>query len=246
MKGVIKTILLLFFWAPLFAEHQSSAISQQPSANSYSVRHISNDKLSKYLSDKEFDYNQDYRTSLSLWDRIKEWINGFFYTHNRGISSKKTNFIDDLIIWVVILGGVAFLVYFLSKGDKGSLFTSSKDTQIAYGETVEDLHQMNFDELINDAISKTQYRTAVRYLYLKTLKELSDKGLIKWKPEKTNRDYSIELRPSTYGTLFSQITLLFDYSWYGNADINEGSFNEIRGSFEEFTNGLTGIQSSNT
>ena len=225
MKAAIRLIFLF-----LAIGYKLSAIGHQPQA----VRHFNNEKLSKYLDDKQYKYDQDYTQAETLWDRIKEWFRSLFHFNTHVHSTKGSDTLGNIFMGFFIAGAVFVLIYFLTKNEKRNLFTSSNGGAIHYHELTEDIHQMDFDKLISDAVSKTQYRSAVRYLYLKTLKELSDKNLITWKTDKTNRDYSNELRPSSIGSQFNEITFLFDYSWYGNALLNDTSFNTIKDSFDKF------------
>jgi hypothetical protein len=57
----------------------------------------------------------------------------------------------------------------------------------------ENIHEINFPEAILKLEKQHDYRSAIRYHFLQALKKLSDKNLITWNPEKTNRDYLREI-----------------------------------------------------
>ena len=86
-------------------------------------------------------------------------------------------FIFGFIIWVAAIGLFGYLVFklFLSNS---SLFLRSRKNLTANIETelAEDVNDL--DAMLRLAIKNGNYRMAVRYLYLQTLKRLSDKKLI--------------------------------------------------------------------
>ncbi|MNE89866.1 hypothetical protein D3C80_1873230 [compost metagenome] len=93
---------------------------------------------------------------------------------------------------------------------------------------------MDFDKLIADAVESRNYRLAVRLYYLKTLKELNNRSLITWKPEKTNHNYITELSAVHLKEGFQQMTHQFEFVWYGEFDLAENDFNSIRHSYQSF------------
>jgi Domain of unknown function (DUF4129) len=135
---------------------------------------------------------------------------------------------------------VAFVVVFVSLkligvNFEGFLGKKTNNT-IPYETIVEDIHQIDFNQSIVEAIEQKNYRLAVRLYYLKTLKELSDSGLIHWQINKTNQSYVYELEASNLDKAFEQVTRQFEYTWYGDFPIDEQHFFQIRGEFLKFSN----------
>jgi len=69
---------------------------------------------------------------------------------------------------------------------------------------------------------------AIRYFYLKILKQLTEIELIKWEIQKTNEDYIKELSEKRIKEKFKSITRLYDFVWYGNFKINESQFSLVK------------------
>jgi len=90
------------------------------------------------------------------------------------------------------------------------------------------LKNANFEELIAKAINDQNYRLAIRYFYLKILKQLTEIELIKWEIQKTNEDYIKELSEKRIKEKFKSITRLYDFVWYGNFKINESQFSLVK------------------
>ena len=105
---------------------------------------------------------------------------------------------------------------------------------IPYSEFFEDINAINFDEEIENAIAKGNYRFAVRLLYLKCLKHLSNSGLIDWQIDKTNSAYISELKNQQQQDAFRMLTLQFEYVWYGEFLIDQQAFKTIDTSFRDF------------
>ena len=100
--------------------------------------------------------------------------------------------------------------------------------------TTPNIHELNFDQLIAEAIEKRYFRRAVRLFYLKSLKSMTDKNLIDWRPYKTNYDYQLELNKTPLEEPFSELTYLFNHVWYGNFELNEELFGDAKRQFLEF------------
>ena len=71
-------------------------------------------------------------------------------------------------------------------------------------------------------------------MYLRTLTNLSDKGLISYTHEKTNSDYLSELSGTSYYKSFFRLTRDFDYTWYGKFELNTESFALVQKDFNQF------------
>ena len=70
-----------------------------------------------------------------------------------------------------------------------------------------------------------------RYLYLQSLKKLSDNELILFSPDKTNRIYVKELSDRIYQSEFAYLTLNYEYVWYGKFAINLSRYEQLKEQF---------------
>jgi hypothetical protein len=84
------------------------------------------------------------------------------------------------------------------------------------------------------AVTSGQYNRAIRLHYLKTLKKLSDKGLIDWRINKTNHDYIQELNKTAIAPAFRRLTFLFEYFCYGDFTMHEADYREASTQFSTF------------
>ncbi len=82
--------------------------------------------------------------------------------------------------------------------------------------------------LLEKAIENEDYRECVRIYFTFILKEVIKKGWIKWKQDKTNFDYIIEMkrRPESYR--FEEAVRIYDLIWYGDYTIEKSVFESIQ------------------
>ena len=68
--------------------------------------------------------------------------------------------------------------------------------------------------------------------FLNVLKNLSDKKLIDWNVEKTNHDYLKALKTEQSKTVFAELLYIFEYVWYGEFEVNEETYHQLKKKFE--------------
>lgn len=112
------------------------------------------------------------------------------------------------------LAGGSFEVAAPEKKIKGRNFAGNVDIK----RVEENLHKSDMEILIDQSLAKGEYMMAVRLHYLWAIKELSSKRLIKWKRDKTNRDYIREMRKTDLNKSFREVTRIFERVWYGTQD----------------------------
>ncbi|HET6254879.1 MAG TPA: DUF4129 domain-containing protein [Puia sp.] len=78
------------------------------------------------------------------------------------------------------------------------------------------------------------YRQAVRYLYLKTLRVLNDRGMIRYHQESTNHEYWQQLRATPQGGPFRDLTMIYEKVWYGEFPLGDMLFTRLHRYFEDF------------
>ncbi len=209
----------------------SKTIKLKKDSSSLVVRKFDEKALQKYSTQKEFIYDDVAPQNISLWDRFWSWFwNIIRSIFSGGIAGSVLNY---LLTGIIILLAV-FITIKLIGLDYKLFAKKSKEVEVPFQESLENIHEIDFDEQIEKAISSSNYRLAVRLLYLKTLKQLSDRELIVWKAEKTNQTYVLELNNKDQKHDFAALTNQFEYIWYGEFFIDKASFEEINNSFKTF------------
>lgn len=239
ISSINKKPLVLIFFTCLFLQvsllHSASAkdlsgFKQDTSKTELRQPDPLNQK--KLLEDPDYRYDRIGPAPKTAWDRFWEW---FWRKVGELFDSEGGSIGLRIIEYALILGAIALMVYLILKNDVRALFYGkSASVAIDFSEFAEDIHAINFDALIATAISKKDYRRAVRLHFLKLLKELTDRGLINWQIDKTNNDYSIELANSKYSVSFKELSQLYEYVWYGDFEPDEKHFSNTVNKFNAF------------
>jgi hypothetical protein len=89
-------------------------------------------------------------------------------------------------------------------------------------------------EAIASAVKNGDYTMAIRYLFLVTLGELEDKGLIVQMKDASNRQYVRALAGKPLQGPFSRLLLYYEYSFYGGFHLDGDQFQSVHQQFNEF------------
>jgi hypothetical protein len=194
------------------------------------ARAFNESAINEYKKDRQFQYDKMSEPVSSFWDRFWAW----FW---RKIGELMANPVGNATVKIFfILLGIAAVVFFILKmtGDRTGLFGTRGKKGLSYEIGEEDIHSISFDDAIQDAVSKENYRLAVRLVYLYSLKLLSDRALIDWKPGKTNTAYVYELKQHAVSGSFSHLTTSFEHAWYGGETVDREHYRDFENSFQEF------------
>ncbi|NEN23387.1 DUF4129 domain-containing protein [Cryomorpha ignava] len=95
-------------------------------------------------------------------------------------------------------------------------------------------------ELLWDHFQKAKevgdYRECLRILYQISLKKLGENGWVKTKVDKTNREYLDEIETGSIANDFAHLTLIHEYSWYGDTTVKASEFQAYEPQFINFIN----------
>jgi hypothetical protein len=147
-----------------------------------------------------------------------------------------------VFILILLILALAGLIVFFMRRHGLRLFRKKEgpaipETDVAGADAVAYARQAQ------EAIAAGRFRQAVRYLYLQTLWLLSHRQLIALNRNKTNADYLRALLPTRWHRPFAQLTLDYEYVWYGEMAVNPEQFEQIHGQFRRFINELEQNQS---
>ncbi|MFC4212047.1 DUF4129 domain-containing protein [Pedobacter lithocola] len=186
--------------------------------------------LNAYAEQNEFKYDAALTRDLSLWDRF--WI--WFWSK---VGQLFTGAASNPVSKYFFIGlGAAILLYIVYKviGTENIFAKKSKEITLPYYILNENIHEIDYEKEIQQLIEQGKFRLAVRLLYLRTLKKLSDAEIINWQPEKTNYNYLMEIAKPEVKQEFSLLTHQFDYIWYGDFPVDAHKFEPIKQSFNHF------------
>ena len=238
-KILIFLFLLLSFSA--FAKVDSLVVKND---NSTVVqKKFNNNNLEKYKADKDFNYEEDineenssFFRKLFSWfgrqiSRFLEWVFGVKYA--QGILSSILSAIPYIIAALVLF---LLLKFFLKVNSNAIVSNAKNKSLVSISEEEEFIKNKDILLLIQQAIEQENYRLAVRYSYLNTLKQLENNQRIVWEQQKTNEDYIKEISSQNIKNSFENLTRLYDFVWYGNFNINKTEFAQIELDFKQTNN----------
>jgi hypothetical protein len=102
-------------------------------------------------------------------------------------------------------------------------------------QSLEELRDVSeYDSLIGDAEARHDFNDAVRFLFLKTLKNLSDEGLISFTAEKTNQEYLKEMINAPNARAFEALIRGYEFAWYGKHLVSENQYLQLKEAFISF------------
>jgi hypothetical protein len=239
--------VFLFFSMGLLAQQAPKAVFRKTAKDTLAlkldssktqVREFDHEAIQKYKAEKEFQYGDEELKELNWWQRFWrsfwDWIDRLFGERQTASGPSVWPTVFKYITITICIGAIIFVIFKLAGVDFKLLSGKSKTVEVPYDESLENIHEISFDDEIGNTLQNGNYRLAVRLLYLQTLKHLSDKGIIDWLPNKTNLAYVNEVQKETgYGD-FVNLTYQFEYIWYGDFNIDKVAFGQIQQSFQQF------------
>lgn len=234
IKTTYYTILFLFFGL-VNAQNPEDV---QIDTTEVSVKEFSTKIPEKYTGNK-FDYSVETGQSQNYLLRAIRW----FFNKLEDIFGFDVDpdfyQIVEILIYVILIVIAIYIITKLFIGTNTTSFFGKKSKDLAPISFKEDhIEQINLEELISNALSQSDYRLAIRYMYLKVLKDLSLKNLIHWHFDKTNTDYQNELQKPKLKQDFGRVSYLYDHIWYGEFGLDETGFKTAKKEFDQFNKAI--------
>lgn len=215
----------------------TSSYGSLKSINADTHRKFDQGKLEAYKLDPDFKYIDQSKVT-HWWSSFYNWLSK---TLSKWLEDKSPEEIGTLInitlqviAWTLFLFALGMVVYSLyKKGVFGVIAKKKQSIDFSVSDLESKVLETNWQELINKAITGQQYNVAIRLLFLQLLQSLNTINQIKWAKSKSIRDYQRELT-LPYQQGFSSLARYYQYSWFGDIEIDESHFNEIYKEFRAF------------
>ena len=229
MRFKFVGLLIVCLWVCSYGSLRSS--------DTVSYRKFDQAKIEKLKSDPDFAY-VDQSKVKHWWTSLYEWIaktlSNLFKDKTAEEIGALISILFRILIWGLVLFAVAMVVYSLYKmGAFGVLERKKQTIEFSISDLESRVLETNWNQLISEAIANRQYNVAIRLLFLQLLQSLNNGNKIQWAKSKSIREYQNELTQD-YRKGFSLLARYYQYSWFGDVEIDESHFNEIQNEFKVF------------
>jgi hypothetical protein len=193
---------------------------------------ITDQQWENLTADKAFGYKDARETQKmpvskqdqNLISQLFAWLVAFFSS-----PYGKTT------VWILLFAFIAFVLYQILKGKRTLLFakTARKTVQQPAAEDPqpEDMLHTDWENYLTQAMREGNKRFAIRYSFMRLLQLLQQERYIDYRADKTNYDYYYELHNDRIKRPFRQLTLQYEYAWYGQQQVEDAAFQAYMDSF---------------
>ena len=235
MRIFLFFLSFYFFSQTSFA--QQDLLSVKNDDSKIEIKKITEDDLKTYKEDKSFNYIEEIQEE-SFLQKFQRWLKNIltkFWEAIFGVGTA-TGFLYFIfnILPYILLAFLAFLLikFFLKVNSRNIVYGEQNSTSFQFTEEEQIMKNEDINQLILVAIKNQNYRLAIRYYYIQTLKFLTEKNIISWESEKTNLDYIKEIDDGILNSDFKNVTKIYNYIWYGEFSIDELKFEKLKNTFE--------------
>jgi hypothetical protein len=193
------------------------------------------ERLRNLRESGNYNYKEAPTVAESILQRLWSWLVNLFFWFLSKLTLTGTGNFFLYLFGIVIL---VIIVMMVLKVDAFRVLSGRHDSGVNKGVFHENIHAMDFETLLKEALTKGDYRNAVRLVFLHALKLLADKQLIDWQAGKTNHDYLNEVQAAEVKKGLGQLSYYFDYAWYGGFSVSESQYSRVKSIFDSWRNTL--------
>lgn len=141
-------------------------------------------------------------------------------------------------LFIIALIAVIIAVLFHMIGDAKLFKPKSKKiigavTAMDLEKIEDNLEESDIEPFLKKAIEDNDYKVAIRLYFLIAIRDLSKNKFIKWKKDKTNRDYIRETRSLPIGKHFKETAHIYEKAWYGDFEVKYSDFQILEKKFND-------------
>jgi len=203
-------------------------------------RSFDSEKIEEYRSKEEYDY---FKRKVPVEEEQEQnSSSSSSYSHNSYSSGSDLSGVAWVIIIIILIALLVIIVMIALNADGRSSARSevirANTQEIEEELDEEEIDRNDFDSLIQKAKNKGNFRLAIRLMFLKSLQILDEKKLIKYKKNKTNYEYTFEIKNQKVQGLFQEASDTFSWVWYGSQDLDTNSYNELEPNFNRLIDSI--------
>lgn len=182
----------------------------------------------------DFAYANDPR----YWKRERQEENTSADWFGRVLSSATFRYGVYIILAALLIYAIGRIV---TENQLGIFYRGAKRSAgSAAGAGEGPAEEEDIDRRLQESMDNKDYRQAVRYSFLRTLRRLDERGLIRGHGQATNQEYLRQLGGTVQEAPFRFLTNAYEKVWYGEFGLNEETFRRLIGYFAEFDKTISG------
>jgi hypothetical protein len=193
------------------------------------LRMVPDTTVGAWKRDRHFAYAND----PAYWRRQREEPSPSLLWLGRLLSSAGFRY----FVYFVLGGLLVFAILrIMSENNLGLFYRSRAKKRSGVGNAGDEAGtaEEDLDERLRYHLGRNDHRQAVRYLYLRSLRGLGGRGLIKGGGRSTNREYLRQLEGTPQETAFRFLTGAYEKVWYGDFRLGDDAFRRLQQYFEDF------------
>jgi hypothetical protein len=141
-------------------------------------------------------------------------------------------------LWWILLTFLATLmlygIYQLAKENNFSLLVRKRNPGVTGTDDRVTEETLDLDEAIRRNQSEGNYRMAIRFLYLRLIRILKDKGGISFSDSSTNAEITSAMGKHPQATNFRWLATAYEYTFYGGFHPTREIYETLKNEFEAF------------
>ncbi len=136
------------------------------------------------------------------------------------------------ILFLIIFAAVISLLYLFLKNRKPTDKKVLVDLEDDWNPEI--ISKSELELRLEQALLREDYRECVRIYFTFILKELFGLGWLRWKKDKTNQQYSLELKGRPGSLKFDEAVRIYDVVWYGEYELNRDDYELVQPVMNEY------------
>ena len=147
------------------------------------------------------------------------------------------------LVIVLLVAALLFIMILIVKNHSSNLKVKN-DLEYSIQQAEMNIDKSDLNYLLQEALDQKKYKLALRIYYLIIIKELNISGSIKYKKDKTNFAYLLEMRTNDHFKEFKKLTRIYEFFWYGDKDLDHVKFEPITALMGQFVKTIKSEQQS--
>jgi|ERR1700677_4745027 hypothetical protein len=232
--GIVGVLLGLLAFAPAAAQTGDTARAEAADPAPVVLRVMPDSVVAEWKTDKAFEYAND--SAYWRWHELRSGPAASGGGLPRFLSSRGFEYFILFLMGGILLYAITRIIV----ANRLQLFYRPPPHPMVIKTGEEGSPEDDLEGQLMHFMQTKNYRQAVRYLYLKTLRLLNDRGMIRYHQESTNLEYWRQLSATPQGGAFRDLTSIYEKVWYGEFPLGDTLFTRLHQYFEDFYKSVRG------